>query len=191
MASHFVALAQNSSQLRVYLTGPAYARQESKGKIRLQQNGAPHMSKAPQKPAVVGGSADETEASFYEALQSGDIERLMACWADEDDVVCIHPGSPRLVGLGAVRAAFEMVLSHGAVRIQVESLRKIESMTSAVHSVRERIDILTSEGSVEAFAVATNVYFKTAQGWRMVAHHVSAGGPHDSEDISDPPHVLH
>ncbi|MBK1685061.1 YybH family protein [Rhodoferax fermentans] len=149
------------------------------------------MSKAPPKPAAIGGSADETEASFYEALQSGDIERLMACWADEDDVVCIHPGSPRLVGLGAVRAAFEMVLSHGAVRIQVESLRKIESMTSAVHSVRERLDILTSEGSVEAFAIATNVYFKTTQGWRMVAHHVSAGGAHDSEDISDPPHVLH
>ncbi|WP_180128604.1 nuclear transport factor 2 family protein [Rhodoferax sp. BLA1] len=149
------------------------------------------MSKAPQKPAAIGGSADETETSFYEALQSGDIERLMACWADEDDVVCIHPGSPRLVGLGAVRAAFEMVLSHGAVRIQVESLRKIESMTSAVHSVRERLDILTSEGSVEAFAIATNVYFKTTQGWRMVAHHVSAGGSHDSEDISDPPHVLH
>ncbi len=149
------------------------------------------MSKAPPKPAAIGGSADETEASFYEALQSGDIERLMACWADEDDVVCIHPGSPRLVGLGAVRAAFEMVLSHGAVRIQAESLRKIESMTSAVHSVRERLDILTSEGSVEAFAIATNVYFKTTQGWRMVAHHVSAGGAHDSEDISDPPHVLH
>lgn len=149
------------------------------------------MSKAPQKPAAIGGSADETEASFYEALQSGDIERLMACWADEDDVICIHPGSPRLVGLGAVRAAFEMVLSQGAVRIQVESLRKIESMTSAVHSVRERIDILTSEGSVEAFAIATNVYFKTTQGWRMVVHHVSAGGVHDAEDISDSPRVLH
>jgi ketosteroid isomerase-like protein len=149
------------------------------------------MSKAPQKPAAVGGTADETEANFYEALQTGDIERLMACWADEDDVLCIHPNSPRLVGLGAVRAAFEMVLSHGGVRIEVEALRKIESMTSAVHSVRERIDILTSEGAVDAYAVATNVYFKTAQGWRMVAHHVSAGGTHDTEDISDPPHVLH
>jgi ketosteroid isomerase-like protein len=149
------------------------------------------MSKASPKPVILGGSADETEASFYEALQSGDLERLMACWADEDEVICIHPGSPRLVGLGAVRAAFEMALSNGAVRIQVEALRKIESMTSAVHSVRERIDILTSEGSVEAVAMATNVYFKTAQGWRMVAHHVSAGGSHDSEDISDTPHVLH
>jgi ketosteroid isomerase-like protein len=149
------------------------------------------MSKATPKPTTVGGSADETEANFYEALQTGDIERLMACWADEDDVVCIHPGSPRLIGLGAVRAAFDAVLSHGGVRIQMEALRKIDSMTSAVHSVRERIAILTNEGSVDAFAIATNVYHKTAQGWRMVAHHVTAGGSHESEDISDPPHVLH
>ena len=149
------------------------------------------MSKPPLKPVNIGGSADETEASFYEALQSGDLDKLMACWADEDDVICIHPGSPRLVGLGAVRAAFEMALSNGAVRIQVESLRKVESMTSAVHSVRERIDILTSEGSVEAIAMATNIYFKTAHGWRMVAHHVSAGGVHDTDDILDSPHVLH
>jgi len=149
------------------------------------------MSKAPKKTAPVGGSADETEASFYEALQIGDIERLMACWADEDDVICIHPGSPRLIGLGAVRAAFDAVLNHGGVRIQMEALRKIESMTSAVHSVRERIAILTNEGSVDAYAIATNVYHKTAQGWRMVAHHVTAGGANESEDISDPPHVLH
>jgi len=149
------------------------------------------MSKVTKKPPLVGGTADETEANFYEALQTGDIERLMACWADEDDVICIHPGSPRLVGLGAVRAAFDMVLNHGGVRIQMEALRKIESMTSAVHSVRERMDILTNEGAVDAYAIATNVYHKTAQGWRMVAHHVSAGAASESEDISDSPHVLH
>lgn len=163
----------------------------TQGKIRLHQNATQLMSKAIKKPPILGGTADETEANFYEALQTGDIERLMACWADEDDVICIHPGSPRLVGLGAVRVAFDAVLSNGGVRIQVEALRKIESMTSAVHSVRERIDILTSEGAVDAYAIATNVYHKTAQGWRMVAHHVSAGGASESEDISDSSHVLH
>lgn len=149
------------------------------------------MSKAPQKPPSLGGSADETHANFYEALHTGDIERLMACWADEDEVICVHPGSPRLVGLGAIRAAFDAVFSRGGVRVQAQALRKIESMTSAVHSVRERIDILTDEGSVDAYAIATNVYFKTAQGWRMVAHHVSAGGASEADDISDTPYVLH
>ncbi|MDD2926249.1 nuclear transport factor 2 family protein [Rhodoferax sp.] len=149
------------------------------------------MSKAPQTSATVAGSADETEANFYEALQTGDLERLMACWADEDEVICVHPGGPRLVGLGAVRAAFDAVLSNGSIRIQVEALRKIESMTSAVHSVRERIEVLTSEGPVEAYALATNVYYKTAQGWRLVAHHASPGALNETQDISESPHVLH
>lgn len=149
------------------------------------------MSKAPLTSATVAGSADEIEASFYDALQAGDLERLMACWADEDDVICVHPGGPRLVGLGAVRAAFDAVLSNGSIRIQVQALRKIESMTSAVHSVRERIEVLTSEGPVEAYALATNVYHKTAQGWRMVAHHASPSAVNETQDISEAPHVLH
>ncbi|MDD5028219.1 MAG: nuclear transport factor 2 family protein [Rhodoferax sp.] len=149
------------------------------------------MPKARKSSAQVGGSADETESTFYEAMQTGDIERLMSCWADEDEVICIHPGGPRLVGLGAVRAAFESVFNNGNVRVQIEALRKIESMTSAVHSVRERIELLTNEGPVEAFAIATNVYHKTAQGWRMVAHHVSPGSLREAPDISEVPHVLH
>ncbi len=149
------------------------------------------MPKAKKTVANIGGSADETEASFYEALQTADLERLMACWADEDDVICIHPGGPRLVGLGAIRAAFDAVFNSGSIRIQVEAVRKIESMTSAVHSVRERIEIITREGPAEAFTLATNVYHKTAQGWRMVAHHASPGATRETEDISETPHILH
>ncbi len=149
------------------------------------------MSKAPKTATQVGGSADETETNFYEALQAGDLERLMACWADEDDVICVHPGGPRLLGLGAIRAAFDMVFSNGSIRIQMEALHKVESMTSAVHSVRERIEILTNEGPLTAYSIATNVYHKTAQGWRMVAHHASPGALQETQDITETPHVLH
>ena len=48
-----------------------------------------------ENSATVGGSADEIEAAFYEALQKGDIDRLMACWSDDDEVVCVHPGGHR------------------------------------------------------------------------------------------------
>jgi len=37
----------------------------------------------------------------------------------------------------------------------------------------------------------TNVYHKTAQGWRMVAHHASPGTPQDGAGPSDRPTVLH
>ena len=141
--------------------------------------------------AVPINLVDEIEASFYEALQASDLERLMACWADEDDVVCVHPGGPRLVGLGAIRSAFEAMFNNGSLRIRAESVRKVESMACAVHSVRERIEVLTNEGPVQAFVLATNVYFKTAQGWRLVAHHASPGASHEAQDISEVPLVLH
>ncbi len=149
------------------------------------------MSKAKKQAATVGGSAEEIESSFYEALQAGDIDRLMACWADEDDVVCVHPGGPRLIGLGAIRSAFDAMFNNGSVRVRPQGVRKIESLASAVHSVRERIELTTREGPMEAVVIATNVYHKTAQGWRMVAHHASPGNSRESDDVTETPPVFH
>jgi len=145
----------------------------------------------PKVSQAISGSADDTEAAFYEALQGGDIDKLMACWADEDDIVCVHPGGPRLVGAGAIRAAFDAMFANGTIRAHAEKVRKVEAMSSSVHSVLERIEVMTEEGPAHAYVIATNVYQKTAQGWRMVAHHTSPGTPREMQEISDSPQVLH
>src|SRR5450830_999439 len=149
------------------------------------------MPKAKKQAATVGGSADDIEAAFYEALQNADLENLMACWADEDEIVCVHPGGPRLVGMGAIRAAFDAMFANGTIRAWPESVRKIESLASSVHNVRERIKVLTDEGPREAYVIATNVYHKTAQGWRMVAHHASPGSQQEAPEINATSHLLH
>jgi ketosteroid isomerase-like protein len=149
------------------------------------------MPKARKQAAIVGGTADDIEAAFYEALQNADLEKLMACWADEDEVVCVHPGGPRLIGIGAIRVAFDAMFANGSIRAWPEGVRKIESLASSVHNVRERIEVLTEEGPREAYVIATNVYHKTAQGWRMVAHHASPGSEREALEISESPHVLH
>lgn len=149
------------------------------------------MSKTIKQAATLGGSADEIEAAFYEALQTADIEKLMACWADEDDIVCVHPGGPRLIGMGAIRAAFDAMFANGSIRAWPEGVRKIESLASSVHNVRERIEVLTDQGPREAYVIATNVYHKTPQGWRLVAHHASPGSLQEAQEISETPHLLH
>lgn len=148
------------------------------------------MRKPKVSPAS-NGNADDTEAAFYDALQSGDIEKLMACWADEDDIVCVHPGGPRLVGAGAIRAAFDAMFANGSIRAQAEKVQRVEAMGSSVHSVLERIEVMTAEGPRHAYVIATNVFHKTAQGWRLVAHHASPGTPREVQEISDTPQVLH
>lgn len=149
------------------------------------------MRKPPSTAANLAGSPDDVEASFYEALQAADIERLMACWADDDEVFCIHPGGPRLIGLGAIRAAFEAMFANGGVRIVAEGVHRIEAMASVVHTVRERIEIFTNEGPVQAHVLATNVFHKTSKGWRMVAHHASPGAQRELSDVTETPPVFH
>lgn len=148
------------------------------------------MAKSKVSPAS-SGNADDIEAAFYEALQSGDIEKLMACWADEDDIVCVHPGGGRVVGAAAIRATFDAMFSNGTIRAQAEKVRKVEAMSASVHNVLERIEVLTEEGPRHAYVIATNVYHKTAQGWRMVAHHASPSTPREMQEVSETPPVLH
>jgi ketosteroid isomerase-like protein len=150
------------------------------------------MPKARQQVATFGVTPDEVEAAFYEALQSADIEKLMSCWADDDDIVCIHPGGPRVVGASAIRTAFDAIFGHeGSIQVQAESIRRISAVSSAVHNVLERIEVMTSEGPVHAFVLATNVYHLTPKGWRLVVHHASPGTQDEVQEIHQLPQVLH
>jgi len=150
------------------------------------------VHKAKLQAATVGGSADEIEAAFYEALQAGDIERLMACWADEEDIVCVHPGGPRLLGAQSIRDSFANMFANGAIPAHPENVRKVETITSAMHNLVERISLEMPEGRQEAYVLATNVYMRTAQGWRMVAHHASPGNPQEIlAYVETLPTVLH
>jgi ketosteroid isomerase-like protein len=150
------------------------------------------MRKSKLQAANLEGDADDIEAAFYTALQNGDLDRLMACWADEDDIFCIHPGGPRVVGATAIRATFEAMFANGgAVRAWPERARKVESMASSVHNVLERVEVLTPQGPTQAWVIATNIYHRTAQGWRLVAHHASPGTTSEVQEVSDAPSILH
>ncbi len=149
------------------------------------------MKRQRLQAATLGGTPDDVEQAFYEALNNADIELLMACWAEEDEVVCIHPGGQRLMGVGAIRAAFEALFATGNVEASPERVRKINALASAVHHLVERIAVLTPKGEQTAWVTATNVYHKTPQGWRMVAHHASPGAAQEALDVPGRPMVLH
>ncbi len=149
------------------------------------------MPRPKAQTAVLMASVDDVETQFYESLQRADIERLMAVWSDDDEVVCVHPGGPRVVGHAAIRATFEAIFANGAIPVRPEKIKRIESAGCAVHNLQERVDIATNEGPQTAWVIATNVYIKTAQGWRLVAHHASPGSSRELAEIVDAPTTLH
>jgi ketosteroid isomerase-like protein len=148
-------------------------------------------SRVKASQAALMTSADETEAGFYEAMRHADLDRMMSVWADDEEIACVHPGGPRVVGTVAVRAAFEAVFVNGPVHIEVHHVRRMETAVCAVHHVTEKVQAMTDKGLETAYVIATNVYLRTANGWRMVAHHASAGMPQDLPDISEPRTILH
>ena len=151
------------------------------------------MSIPKARTAALMASPEDAETQFYEAMREGDLERLMAVWADDDEIVCVHPGGARLVGPAAIRAGFEAMFVHGGLDVQPGNVRRVHAHASAVHSVVEHVRLLTPDGPRSGFVVATNVYLKTLAGWRMVAHHASPGADGEPRELAAEPSavVLH
>ena len=121
-------------------------------------------------------TAQDAENAFYEALERCVLDGMMAVWAEDDDIVCIHPGGPRLTGQEQVRESWARIFSAGPrARVSITQQVAISAMMLAVHSVHENFAV---EGETRGDArpvpiVATNIYLRTAAGWRMIVHHAS------------------
>jgi ketosteroid isomerase-like protein len=133
---------------------------------------------------------DEVEAQFYEAMREGDLTKLMSVWAEDEEVVCIHPGGARLVGHAAVRSSFESLFANGPIAVRPERHKRMQSVGAAMHSV---IEVLQPAGArAEAsWIVATNVYVKTVLGWRLLVHHASVAPPTEAAERNPASSVLH
>lgn len=146
------------------------------------------MTRARPRAAVLGGSAEDIEAAFYEAQQHGDIEQLMSCWAQDEDIVCVHPDGPRLLGTGAIRAAFEAIFcgaSHTFAGAQ----------GACTGQCRARCGRTTGNNATGWSAPCAHPGDQClSQCTRRVAHgvhHASPGGAQDAQNLSDGRPVLH
>ena len=53
--------------------------------------------------------------TIYE-WELGDAAAVADLWLEDDDVVCVHPGGPRLTGHGTVRASWAAILANGPLQ---------------------------------------------------------------------------
>ena len=146
--------------------------------------------------AKIFPTAQDAENAFYEALERSDLDAMMAVWAEDEDIVCVHPAGPRLTGQDQIRESWARIFAAGPrARVHITNQVAISGMMLAVHSVHENFTI---EGQPRSDAqpvpvVATNVYLRTAAGWRMIVHHASpapaAPAPAAARDAG--PKILH
>lgn len=118
-------------------------------------------------------SPQDAEAAFYDALTKSDLDAMMAVWADDDDIYCVHPNGARISGVENVRESWRKIFASGqALRFQLREQQYVQGMMLSVHSIYEHITV-AGESRARAPVIATNVYLRTERGWRMVAHHAS------------------
>ena len=120
-------------------------------------------------------TAQDAENAFYEALERGDLDGMMAVWAEDEDVICVHPGGERLAGQDQIRESWTRIFASGPQgRVQVANQVAISGMMLAVHSVHENFTLPGKPGETQPVPIlATNVYLRTAAGWKMIVHHAS------------------
>ena len=136
-------------------------------------------------------TAQDAEAAFYEALERADLELMMAVWSEDEEIVCIHPGGARLVGQDQVRDSWRQIFAAGArARLHVAQQVAIAGPMFAVHSVQENVSVPGEKRALQP-VVATNVYVRTAAGWRMIMHHGSPAPGAAEPAPPAPPKILH
>jgi ketosteroid isomerase-like protein len=123
-------------------------------------------------PPIYTTPADAAHA-FYRALESRDIDAMMAAWAEDEEIVCVHPGGTRLVGYDAVRAGWEQIFAgDGPLRFELDDAVLIETVGLAMQSVVEHVSV-EGEAKPRGSALATNIFLRTPSGWRLLVHHAS------------------
>lgn len=128
------------------------------------------MAKARIPPIYT--SPNDAALAFYQAFERQDIDAMMAAWADDEDIVCVHPGGARLVGYEAVRNGWEQLFGgDNKLVFQLEHVVVLETVGLAMQSAIEQVS--AADGTARGAAAATNIFMRTPSGWRLVCHHAS------------------
>jgi len=129
---------------------------------------------------IIFATPQDAETAFYEALQRADLDSMMEVWSADEEVSCIHPGAARVTGYEQVRENWAQIFKSGQ-RLQVHLSDQVivSGMMLSLHSLHENILVLGGPGGAgtRSVAITTNVYLRSAGGWRLVLHHASMAPP--------------
>ena len=108
--------------------------------------------------------------AFYDAHETRDLAAMGEVWATGHEVVCVHPGWPILRGAEPVLASWRAIFAGpGRNQFILTNISVDVGSDLAWVTLEEN---LVDRGSTSAVA-ATNVFRRTGDRWRMVAHHAS------------------
>ncbi len=130
---------------------------------------------------------EAVNTAFYQAFESADLDTMLDLWLEDPETLCVHPGALPVRGTSAINRSWALIMANTPY-IQFFLTDVEVSVLAGVASVTCTENVLTGDDRTgpDAFggarAVATNVFVRTEQGWRLWIHHASpvlSGNNHD------------
>lgn len=128
--------------------------------------------------------AVQLHRSFYDAIESADVDLMASLWAKSDHTTCVHPGAAPVRGTASVLRTWTMLMANvGYIQFFLTDIDVMtfppgsdEPHTSVITCTE---NILSGEGlaSVDSFAggkaIATTLLVRDGQSWKIWMRHAS------------------
>jgi ketosteroid isomerase-like protein len=127
---------------------------------------------------AVHPEVEAVNTAFYQAFESADLDTMQDLWLDDPETLCVHPGALPVRGTSAINRSWALIMANTPY-IQFILTDVEVSVIEDVASVTCTENVLTGNETTgpDAFggakAVATNVFVRTPEGWRLWIHHAS------------------
>ena len=130
------------------------------------------MSQSDDEAAVLSANA-----AFYAAFESLSTEAMDAVWADEEPVLCVHPGWPLLSGREPVMESWRRIFENASLmHFDITGAEVVVEGDAAWVSCTENLTQVLDGRVVEGKIQATNLFRRSLGEWRVAHHHGSPVG---------------
>ncbi|MEW2485203.1 nuclear transport factor 2 family protein [Streptomyces sp. NPDC048411] len=154
------------------------------------------MSDDQEQVAADIAAVEQANTAFYEAMERGDLDELSGLWLPGENLTisCVHPGWPVLSGRGEVLRSYALIMANTEY-IQFFLTDVGVSMTGDTALVTCTENILSGGPAenggelgplVGQLVVATNVFRRTEDGWKLWSHHGSPVLTEDEDEDESP-----
>lgn len=133
---------------------------------------------------------EDLEHAFYDALQRGDADLLMLLWAEDEELLCVHPTGVRLAGMAAIRESWREIFAAARLSLQCEQIAHWQGSMLAIHHLTETL-FIGDDPQPHGPLHVTHIYIRGALGWRLVSRHASAADSGQQALLEAAPHTLH